>query len=1558
MKKFVTAFLFVCSCAFVGAAVACKDTTEAPASSEGSIYDRTITFEEGEGYSFVANVEDGGTLPEGTQLIFEVELGGFYTGTPLAYVNGEQIAPDAEGFFAYTVGEEDLTITASGVRKDVSNMVGAGTMDNAFVITKPIDLVYIAEQVNAGNESYCTGAYIVANDIDCKGEELKIIGDYSTQSSIFCGVFTGNDGATTEMEHRTISNFTINSESSNYVGLFGAVFGDPTVESSAYFNCITLDNFTVNAGVSQMTDDNKTICAGSLIGYSVGAIVEFCNASNGDINIISDYNYFSHAGGLIGYQQGFFDPTYGYNYPTEISYVTVDVDVNVLGGVGLTAGGIVGYTATNYAYGASVSIHNSYALGSVNGALRCGGIVGGLGQYSAISNCYAAGEIAARSYQPSDSPLITSDTYSHAYAGGIVGYAENDTVAHDSFFQGSVYVTTASSSKYEHVGTAIAGGDPAGTASVNGQKYLALDCLSNVNLSSPSQLYSIGWEDYNWIFNAGELPTINYETSSETVQLSMTFRFVMPSRTGADKSVLVAGAKEWSTNYFDTVANSSATYAALGSFVLGNDSVPMLTARRQTDTDGFLSYGYFFDEACTLQVPAAYFPEKDIVLYIGFADQNEVVGNYYAATSQSTKEIKIELLADGTATYTDGNTQRTTNYYYDGVNVLLEDARLARYYDGSITLDESDNADTSVVSDANFDLYRYSGYSFMGKKVNGALHFYDGTFFTESAPLVCEKTLFRGEYYKKNANDVTYYSFYGNVATVEIVPTSGASSQKQYDVTYDGTTITLRSGAELIRLTESELNKFHDYKGTWVKSATVDKQYVFDGMGGWKYIQLSYERTLYDCTQNREAYAEGTYEIVGGRLRFTHDGVSYEASFKDGFLEIVGGGSTQTYYAQHSYVGTWLGSSYELSLSGIRQEGYGFATLTTLSDGYATKLIYEVAERINGSNATVLALYYAASGATPIKEAFYGYLTYDLTSNVMQFVLPSEESESGYATDYLYVYDDYHGDWICEFEDFENVEFNGLGLYPYLHSSRLTGKVILMKNGEESESITYLLTSALEGSFSYEGTNYQIRFLEDENRVSITRVEAGTAGTTVETLRKDALGSQDFVTRDGQEYVFDGRSTLGDGKGKLTTPNGTVYTYSKDSEDKFLINDNQGGYIQKKDGDNFYTLYLNGSTTELYLDNAFRGDWAISQEFALFKIGPTDTEGVIKATYKGIEVELTYLNATTLTFKYRDGKMPYTYYVFVIYDDVTNENILVLSEFSILGQGDYFVCTKASGLYGSWVRADGLTMKFDGVSSSYANGTAQLILKHGYMEVVTDYYFTVQKRGETQDMLMWTQEPLAEETYYFRLDFIPAAQATEDDFIMAGNSYALRRTHVDGLCFSSSTDENGVKYMFNGENVDKNKGKMLLLIGDELGAAKYEYEIISYNLDLTVSLLVTDIATGIRYNATLDYSDRSDMRFAIDTDSFYLVEAYGAGDVEYIFNGGNVKGEQGKILLKEPGVEFASLSAAYTYEIVSDDQTNKVATLVVTDTKTNVSYHASLNYSDEKHVVFTLGAQL
>ncbi len=1458
MKKLVTAFLFTSALAFSLAAVACSEDKPTDSSMQkGEL--RSVKIEEGEGFSITSNLSEDNCIPEGSQLTFDVELGAFYTGSPVAYVNDKPVAPSKDGGYSITVGKEDLTVRVEGVRKDISNMAGSGTMDDAFVVTKPIDLLYIAEKVNAGNRSYTTGAYILANDIDCKGEELEIIGNYSTQSAVFSGTFACESNSETgEFIRHTISNFTIESRDSNYVGLFGAVFADMSVTSSGLFYGICLEDFTISAVADDIRGDNKTITCGSLIGYGVGANMYLCDAKNGDVNVTADNNYFSFVGGLVGYQQGFYEPNYDQYYASEISYSSVDVDVNVLGGVALYAGGITGYMTTNYPYGAAAQVHNSYALGSVSGALRSGGIAGGLGQYSVVSNCYATGEITARSYQSFDSPLITSDEYSHSYAGGIVGYAENDTIANDCFFQGSVSAHGVSPAHYTHSHYAIGGGAAAGSTAANAEAYIVKDCLQNVDLTDDTNITKLlGWQEYNWIFLPKELPTINYAQTSGTVTLSMTVTYVAPSKEGEDKSVKVGGDPSKTLKFFDTSISSLNSYSPIGSF-MASESLPLY----YESDEHYLSYGYFFDKECTQRVPNAYMPMKNVQLYVGFADPTPIVGTYTMLVDNNTTPLTIRFDPSGMAYYTDGSTESSAPYSFDGEKVILDGVRLARYYRGEVVVDEND---TTAINDASFDMLRYNVYYFVGTLKEGSVALYDGTYFTKEDPLVCAKNLFVGEYFVKDANGVYYYAFYGDKATVEYVPVNGTTTYTEYaSVSVNGNVITLTNATGSVEVDTTTLTAYDKFKGSWVQSATVDKVYTFDGMGNWTYVYTAYERSIsgyqYSCDKKTITQTSGTYEVTETGITLYLSGQAspaFTASFNsDGQLVIQGNGTAVSYYRAQSYVGVWQSNGYELQLFGINENELGEAILTD-GEGFETKLLYEVGDPVTASllNTTqILAFYY--EGENKSKDSIFGYASYDLRKNILAFTLPDSEAASGYTATAFYLYDDYYGEWITNDSVLGNVNFsfNGMGLYPYLGR---TGILTLTENGKETK-VEYTLDSTMNGRFAYDGVAYDLSY--DDVTKSITV----TLGSDTTLQRKDELASIPFLDLEGVRYTFDGKSTLGEGK--MTIAGETEpYAYVKTAEG-FDIQQNGSsvGSLVKKE--THYLLTINGAEKELYIENEFMGDWAISGQYALFEIGPTDLQGKVKAYFKGSSVTMSYLDPKTLTFYYRDGRMPYTYYVYVIYDDVTGENVLVLSEFTNLLAGDYFICSRVSELYGtwSWNQDEGkTTLKFDGVNSSYANGSAEYTLHLNYSTVSTSYFYMLRNGG----IIMWSSELLADRTWYYRLELVTEnvteAAKEKDAFVMKdenGNVIkVLRRAPVDGMYLMKAYDEDGVEYNFSYEN-----GKNVIVVGSGADAeTRYTYVTKSYNGDNTATIHATTMDGSKTYIVTVDYTDSTHLLFIL-----------------------------------------------------------------------------------------------
>lgn len=1451
MRKFLISMLATCALALSMTAVGCEwletptdSSLDSSSSSTPTGELRNVTFIKGEGYDFTSNIgKSEGVIPEGTALTFTLDMGAFYTGSPVVYVNEKPVAPLQDGSYSIDVGAEDLTVRAEGVRKDVSNMAGTGAFDDAFVISKPIDLLYIAEQVNKGNTAYSRAAYVLANDIDCKGETLDIIGDNSTENSYFSGcVSCLTDQETGEMQRFTISNFNIESRDTNYVGLFGAVFADLGITSSGLFYGICIDNFTINAGVDQIDGDNKSVSVGGLIGYGVGANLFLCDATNGSINLTGDTSYFSFAGGLIGYQQGFYDPNYAGYFPSEIAYAVVDVDVNVLSGLVLYAGGVSGYLATNYPFGAVASVHNSYATGSVVGAIRSGGIAGGLGQYTVVSNCYATGNVMATSAQRVDDPLWTSDEFCTAHAGGIVGFAENDTVAHDSFFNGTLSAHAVSGNDYAKTNAGVGGGYEQGNVSIDSQKYLVIDCLENVDLSNEDYLTeTLGWQSYDWIFEAGKLPVINYGTPEGGVTMSLTLHFVAKDGT----EITVNKQKTQSYNYFDTASQSSNGYNAFGGFFATGSLSMYLDA-----DNGYLSYGYFFDEACTKRVPYSYFPMKNLNVYVGFADPTPIVGTYTLVSESSATPLTVEFKPTGIVEYSDGVTSQEANYLFDGEKIVVEGARLARYYAGEIIVDETD---TSVFADANFDLNRYSYFYFYGEQTDNGLVLYDGTYFTKDAPLSALKNAIRGEFYVKDTEKTTYYTLYGNKAVVETVTTeTGAYAYAEYDVcTLDGDTLKLVSSSSLypeLSVSVATLNELDAFKGTWAKSATINKRYVFDGAGNWEYTHVSYTREgngyHYDYTSTTLERAIGTYEINGDQMQFTHGGKNYVAKFNsNGFLEITDGNVTHVYYDGNSFEGKWLGSGFTLQLLGIGENGTGKATLL-YDDGYVTELVYELSETTD-----FVALYLPHTKYW--KDTLFGYFSFDVASNTLSAVLSDAGSATGYTAVSLYLYDDFEGDWICDAPELLNVDFhfNGLGLYAHLGS---TGTLTLIEDGKET-TVEYTLDSLQQGKFAYKGATYFLAFDEDSNTIKVT------LGTTAVMQHKDEFANVEFVDLNGVSYVFDGRSTLQSTGGTLKVGDKT-YGY-KQSDDGYVVCDGETEVGSIVKGKSTYVLTIGETKTDLYITNDFMGDWAMNGMFSVFSIGPTDLNGKIKAVFQGANVELTVVNPATLTFNFKDGQMPITYYLLVMLDESLGENVLVLTEDPTLLSGEYVVCSKADDLFGSWesVSDNGKTkLSFDGVDSGYANSTARISLQLTYFTSTTDYYYNVTEKG----IVMWSQALLAERTWYFKivpltLDEYNALENKDDVFVQRdkdGNVVrALLRIEVDGLYLTEAKDTATHEvYFFDGE------GNML--VGDEV---KYTYVIKSYNADSTATLEVVNVATSKKYKATLNYQNNANITFTL-----------------------------------------------------------------------------------------------
>lgn len=1416
MKKSLIGLLLMLSCAFTIGAVACSDNNDSSSASSQGGNTHTVSYTFGDGYDYAdLTVKNGASVAHGGVASFTLDIGAFYAGTPVVYANENVVTPNDKGVYNVQV-LQDTQIKVTGITQDVSNMEGSGTFDSPFLVTRPIDLLHIAKEVNRGNQTYVNGMYILMNDIDCKGEELDVIGDLSTDQSYFAGLFScNNESGILEGNRPTISNFTISTNDVNYVGLFGAVMVDLSVESSALIHGIVLDNFTINASISESKQESNTLVVGGLIGYGIGANIMNCDITNGTINVYADEAYFSFAGGAIGYQQATYMQAYDQYLDSQVINTYTDVDIRALKGAVLGAGGIVGQSSTTHPY-AIPFVLNSYSTGNISGAIRAGGIVGGLGEYSSVSNCYATGEIVANSSQSATDTDEEYLQYCYASAGGLVGYAENNTIVHDSFSTSKTYAFALSGKAYQSAHSLVGGGDAAGTASADAQKYVIFNCMDatpnneyvDVDLKDVSSLTNVlGWKDHTWILANNNYPTINFEAATGDTT-TVTQYYITK-----DKNVTITVNKKTEnvqTYLSAELEASNYIYAPLGgAFVTG--SFPYYYA---ADNAGYISYGYYLDEACTMRMPNGYVPVGNVKLYVPFAKPDETLLGEYDLVLQNGAHATLTLSVHektglGVATYSDGAITQSTTFHYTGEHVVIQNARFARYFTGAVTVEDTDSA---TYLETLFDANRYEFYDFKVLiNADGSLSIFDGTYFTEQAPLVASKNVFRGEYY---SSDKTQFTFFGanGIAHKE------GSNDKTFTYTVTGNTLHLTyADGSTDTLSKSALLAFDAFKGTWTKSATSNKNFFFDGMGNWSYTYVAYDRTSYFGTKEIVERTNGTYTVIDGTsLRLSN---GYVVSFQDnGALRVVGDGKTQTYYKENSLNGQWKDRQgiVTLRLNGMSNSGVGNGNYTYDGIDY-----YEFTYMMSETS-DLLTLY--------VDNALYGYFTYMPNVGIMSAMLYDPMSASGFTAFSLTAVDDFSGAWISNNTDLDTLYFNGNGL-----TFGSNGQVIV---NDEETPVSYTLTKAtLTGEFVYNGSIYRLTYDEDN---AILYVEKD--GTVTQMERKDVFAEQAFIDLNGNVYAFDGKSNLDNG-GTFTMNNVTYgYRYNGTTYDVYEGSAKIGD-IQRTDA--HYTLTLRTQSYELYLKNEWMGEWAVSGAYELLEIGPTDLNGNMRVTFQNVTTTTEKLSSTLYTFHV---KANLDYYLFVIENN--NEKSLVLSQSSSLLGSDYSVCSRANTLFGKWTlnRDSKRSVSFDGVTSVYQNGQAKI--SRG--ETSTDYYYMIQ--GD--DILLWSQEVQGDATIYYQVIF------TDD--ITANNAYrlgdrAILLKPVDSLYLTKATDADDIIYTFDGGNVDGENGIVTASNGKT-----YEYKIDAFNYDDTASLTLTDRESGDTYNATLNYQDKNHITITLE----------------------------------------------------------------------------------------------
>ncbi len=220
---------------------------------------------------------------------------------------------------------------------------GDGSETNPYEIASLNNLYWLSQ-----NQEHWDKHYIQTADIDAtttnlldNGKGFTPIGtDFNNSGISFTGTYNG--------QGNTISNLFIDRPNTDYVGLFGCVFG----ENSKIENLGIID-----------ADIKGKDSVGSLVGFKImGSIIN--SYSTGEINGNNS------VGGLVGNNAGTVSNSYSTGNVTGNDYV----------------GGLTGYN--------SQGINNSYSQGNVTGNDKVGGLVGS--NIGSITNSYSTGIVTGR----------------------------------------------------------------------------------------------------------------------------------------------------------------------------------------------------------------------------------------------------------------------------------------------------------------------------------------------------------------------------------------------------------------------------------------------------------------------------------------------------------------------------------------------------------------------------------------------------------------------------------------------------------------------------------------------------------------------------------------------------------------------------------------------------------------------------------------------------------------------------------------------------------------------------------------------------------------------------------------------------------------------------------------------------------------------------------------------------------------------------------------------------------------------------------------------------------
>ena len=1124
---------------------------------------------------------------EGVDFKFKVKTSPYYGENPdFSLLNGtEELTADGNGFYTLAdvkgdkKGEQHLSVT--GLEEDVFFLnrddCGSGTAEDPYLLSKPIDLFAVAAFVNNNRYGMSTAHFKLAEDIDMQGEKLFVIGDYSNEAAVFSGVFDGNG--------KTISNFyltdevvnqeTFNQEYLPCLGLFGyAVATVPTGENpggAVQVKNLTLDNYTVTAHPDM---SGATAYVGSIAGNSIGLQITNCKVKNGTINVSGDNNTPVYIGGLVGNMEAGYSPSLHVAYDAFVQSSSSDIEIT---GEGLprATGGIVGMlisAATN----ATSNVVNSYSVGNVSGGMYTGGIIGLLGRYSTVSNCYATGEIYSGNNLTGSNVIAEAK---HAHAGGIVGYAYDDSVISTCYSANSlVEAYSASGASFQHEGNIIGGNL---TEDLSSAESAPVVLYNNGVKSSGDTVASLGWSANDWDFS-GELPEIKYNGQTRIIKL-----------------LIKGGASDVEKTYAVS-ANFSAMHSWYGASL---DEYYNEGSKR--------TYGYFFDEACTQRVPYGFVPANEsTTLFVKFADYSEVEGRYFVKGEDYGVAAYFDLTAGGEVTFRQGGMNLNGVYSYDGTSITLYDTCLANL---EFSVMEINGRRFSIVGEKTANGFNLHGIALnlvdIDNSTQEEVAYKDATFdfvaVKQTGDFKCGEYLTvdgKGKYlFLENmtglytsldgseANRQFTYSF-GSGNTVELrVRSSGGDTATWYGEIAGGILTTVR---------QTGVNMADGFSGKWTKSANSGVSFSFDGQGFVTFAKTGEEAKTVSYT------AEDT------AAEFDIDLVHYACHIdpETGALVVNG----ESYYRATGVTGSWylpgIEERVDATFEGLGANGYGYANIFySGSSVLSVDAQYDVTQYADGVTVRLF-----------VDDVVYGELQLTNNYDVVTGSFYSYNQQAYYANASFYLYDNFKGVWASNAEGIETANFNG-------KSANEKGEVTL-HTSSGNKKYSYELTDAFTGTIKIDkDTTYSIVFNEETGKAEITLSPTSDG----QLARRDSWYGVELKDDSGSVYSFDGKGYIG---GKVTVRGNTTatYDYAVDGSGAVTINDSPLTVT-----DTGFTF----NTVNLSFDTGFKGEWLLSGTGKTLKIKEVGGNFKAKVSYgdEATEYDFEYNPSSgTLSYVYEE----------------------------------------------------------------------------------------------------------------------------------------------------------------------------------------------------------------------------------------------------------------------------------------------------------------------------------